>query len=310
MQQPQIRNIEEPVQNNENGLDAKYKFFGLTKSSTLEDLKNSYRKIVLKYHPDRNGGDSQIFDMIQQNYREIEDEIKKSNKNLYNKPVVPQTYDDNINQGQQNIYIDREKFSIDKFNQVFNQFQSGLHSELMDPNQRGYGDFMDTTQRRSAEDPILNNSTIQPFEDNEESNEIKDLMVYREPEILYSGQGLSFIELGQNQINDFGGYDARGNNRYMDYKKAYFETLEQLYFKTREIEERDRAEEQNLRTIEHLKSIIQKFDESVDLLEGVRKENAIKTLKSLYFVFNRLGSVYLDELAARKKSFKLQKENL
>ena len=96
----------------------------------------------------------------------------------------------------------------------------------------------------------------------------------------------------------------------MDYKKAYLETLEQLYFKTREIEERDRAEEQTLRTIEHLKSIIQKFDESVDLLEGARKENAIKTLKSLYFVFNRLGSVYLDELAARKKSFKLQKENL
>lgn len=96
----------------------------------------------------------------------------------------------------------------------------------------------------------------------------------------------------------------------MDYKKAYLETLEQLYFKTREIEERDRAEEQNLRTVEHLRSIIKKFDESVDLLDGARKENALKTLKSLYYVFNRIGSVYLDELEARKKSFKLEKENL
>tara|TARA_R110000868_G_scaffold151116_1_gene374708 strand:- start:1948 stop:2289 length:342 start_codon:yes stop_codon:yes gene_type:complete len=95
----------------------------------------------------------------------------------------------------------------------------------------------------------------------------------------------------------------------MDYKKRYLETLEQLYFKTREINERDRQEEQNLRTVEHLRSIIQKFDESVELLDGVRKENALKTLKSLYFVFNRLGTVYLAELAARKKAYKLEKEN-
>jgi len=95
-----------------------------------------------------------------------------------------------------------------------------------------------------------------------------------------------------------------------DYKKRYLETLEQLYFKTRELDERDRSEEQNLRTVEHLRSIIQKFDDSVELLDGTRKENAIKTLKSLYFVFNRLGNIYLSELAARKKAFKLEKENL
>jgi len=95
----------------------------------------------------------------------------------------------------------------------------------------------------------------------------------------------------------------------MDYKKRYLETLEQLYYATRELEARDRAEEQNLRTIEHLRSIIQKFDESVELLEGARKENALKTLKSLYFVVNRTGNVYLDELSSRKKAYKLEKEN-
>jgi hypothetical protein len=96
----------------------------------------------------------------------------------------------------------------------------------------------------------------------------------------------------------------------MDYKKAYFETLESLFFKTRELSERDRREEDNLRVLSELHTLITTFDRSFDTLEGKRKDNALNTIKTLIFVFNHIGKIYLDELAARKKNIQLQKDIL
>ena len=198
-----------------------YDFFQIPKTASLDDLKNAYRRIVLKYHPDR-GGDPQIFALVQHYYKELEEEIRRNNEKIYERPVVPQTYDDTINQGQQNIYLetDPKRFDVNKFNQVFSQIQTGIQQETGDPTLQGYGEFMDNTQRRSSDDPIPQGGENFRNFANDEDQQSKDVMVYREPEILYSGQGLSFVELGQSQINDFSGYDSRGNVRFMDYKKA------------------------------------------------------------------------------------------
>jgi hypothetical protein len=96
----------------------------------------------------------------------------------------------------------------------------------------------------------------------------------------------------------------------MDYKQAYLTTLEQLYFKTRELSERDRREEDNLRVLSELHTLITTFDRSFDTLEGKRKDNALNTIKTLIFIFNSLGKIYLDELAARKKLIQAQKDIL
>jgi hypothetical protein len=96
----------------------------------------------------------------------------------------------------------------------------------------------------------------------------------------------------------------------MDYKEAYMFTLEQLYFKTRELSERDRREEDNLKVLSELHTLITTFDRSYDTLEGKRKDNALNTIKTLIYVFNSLGKIYLDELAARKKLIQAQKDIL
>jgi hypothetical protein len=96
----------------------------------------------------------------------------------------------------------------------------------------------------------------------------------------------------------------------IDYKAAYMFTLEQLYFKTRELSERDRREEDNLRVLSELHTLITTFDRSFDTLEGKRKDNALNTIKTLIYVFNSLGKIYLDELATRKKLIQAQKDIL
>jgi hypothetical protein len=96
----------------------------------------------------------------------------------------------------------------------------------------------------------------------------------------------------------------------MDYKQAYEKTLEDLFFASREIEERYRREEKNLIILDTLRSVISSFDSSIDRLQGERKTNALNTLKKLYMVFIGIGGVYLDELSARKKSYQVQKENI
>ena len=44
-----------------------YDILGLSKSASDSDIKSSYRKLAMKYHPDRNPGDKKA----EENFREI-----------------------------------------------------------------------------------------------------------------------------------------------------------------------------------------------------------------------------------------------
>ena len=78
-----------------------YSILGIDNKSSQEDIKKAYKKLAMKYHPDRNSGDDVQFKKIQEAYDTLGDPIKK------------QQYD---NPFSNNIYnMDAESF----FNQVF-----------------------------------------------------------------------------------------------------------------------------------------------------------------------------------------------
>jgi molecular chaperone DnaJ len=63
-----------------------YKLLGVQKTATADDLKKSYRKLAMKYHPDRNPGDKeaeQKFKEISEAYDVLKDEQKRAAYDRY-----------------------------------------------------------------------------------------------------------------------------------------------------------------------------------------------------------------------------------
>ncbi|MFH1139362.1 MAG: DnaJ domain-containing protein [Pseudomonadota bacterium] len=64
-----------------NNLKNYYHILGVEKSASSEEIKKSYRKLALKYHPDRNPGDKQAeeqFKLISEAYAVLIDQVKRN----------------------------------------------------------------------------------------------------------------------------------------------------------------------------------------------------------------------------------------
>src|SRR5919206_641082 len=58
-----------------------YEILGVTKTATVEEIKKSYRKVAMQYHPDRNPGDKgaeEKFKEAAEAYEILSDQDKRS----------------------------------------------------------------------------------------------------------------------------------------------------------------------------------------------------------------------------------------
>ncbi|WP_246104346.1 J domain-containing protein [Treponema pectinovorum] len=67
-------------------MDDLYSILGASKTATQEEIKNAYRKLAMKYHPDRNLGDKnseEMFKKISSAYDVLGDETKRRQYDSY-----------------------------------------------------------------------------------------------------------------------------------------------------------------------------------------------------------------------------------
>lgn len=63
-------------------LQAKYKLLEVDENCSIEDIKRSYKRLCLKYHPDKCDGDSEKFIEIKRTYEELL-RVKETNINFF-----------------------------------------------------------------------------------------------------------------------------------------------------------------------------------------------------------------------------------
>jgi len=71
-----------------------YQILGVAKSSTQEEIRKAYKKLALKFHPDKNpsAGAQDVFKKISQAYDCLSNEDKKASYDRYGSEDPDQQY--------------------------------------------------------------------------------------------------------------------------------------------------------------------------------------------------------------------------
>ena len=81
-----------------------YQILGVSKSASPEDIKKTYRKLAMKYHPDRNKGNKNAetkFKDISEAYAVLSDTEKKKQYDMFGSEGFQSRY------SQEDIFRDR-----------------------------------------------------------------------------------------------------------------------------------------------------------------------------------------------------------
>jgi len=111
-----------------------YDVLGVPRSASSDDIKKAYRKLAIKYHPDRNPNDPESenkFKEIAEAYSVLSDTEQKSQYDAYghNGPGSSQDWDP--------FAGFRDHFGQDIFNEFFGRHQAGRNRSRKPPKPRG-----------------------------------------------------------------------------------------------------------------------------------------------------------------------------
>ena len=196
------------------------KFLNLNQNFTKQELKDSYRKLSLKYHPDRQNGSAELFDTLTNHYTTLMEELLLKDQG---KQYTELRNDSNsfLERQERNPLRNKKltgNFNINQFNELYTQ------NRMTRADDDGYNDWL-TSNENKSEEPIrdmgLNDGNFNSrFEANVPVPK-NELIVYKNPEELFSG-GTSCEVLGETEIKNFSGETK--SIKYTDLREAHTKT--------------------------------------------------------------------------------------
>jgi curved DNA-binding protein CbpA len=218
-----------------------YEVFNISKNFTWNELKETYRKLAINTHPDKPGGNKDIFNIITHCFEKLALEYKKRESDLSHAELKKQSSDffDKIVSNKMphpsivNMNGDRngagDSNNAELFSQKFNRnFEKcKIYDDEME---FGYGKNMEESSKIREDikiDKVIKKNKI----DNKSFNDIfnskvpinKQLVKYQEPEPLLLAKSLQFTELGNKRPDDYSSSSVKKTNSlsYSDYMKAH-----------------------------------------------------------------------------------------
>lgn len=208
-----------------NDLNSAYEILGISKNCTLNELKEKYKRVAKRVHPDR-GGNEQLFNLVTLAYKKIYEEykLKKINKQFNELRTDFNHYTESQNNNQKrNTQFNTRQFQNGDFTEVFNKTYDNhkIHSAY----DTGYGNLMMKSDGKRGDIDIkrkVNNMKDfnNAFESEPLNNYNRKMIIYKEPEALpSSSKTLKYTELGIGKVKDFS--TSTNNLDCTDYKAAY-----------------------------------------------------------------------------------------
>ena len=233
------------------------RLFQLQKSYTIDELKAAYKKMAMKTHPDKTGGNAEQFQLVTKCYMSL---LEKHKNRETEKPfndlrqgsktyIESQTrsYDNTLSTsskqrgsksksktdiliGDNNLgTVSKDKFDAKLFNKIYEQ------NKLWESGDDGYGDWLTSNEQEEAPEEVFGkkfninvfNTTFEGYKDKltSQSGAIQE---YQEPQSLISSStGFTDIDIFARKVNDFskplpiGSGKGGSDLAYTDLKTAY-----------------------------------------------------------------------------------------
>lgn len=211
-----------PLRNVETSEIDPYKVLNLDYNFTEEELKTSFKRLALKFHPDRPGGSDAHFNVIKQSYLDLNEKLKMREgdrqfnelKNqsldfLQSQPIVPP-------QNGKPVGV----FNPQMFNKLYDENRTDQATD------RGYSNWMNDNhldEKDNEPEKILkgkfNRHNFNSAFDKRAPKNTGEIIEYKIPQPQYSSNNINHTELGEDDIKNFSG--KSGKIDYTDYRQAH-----------------------------------------------------------------------------------------